>query len=163
MSAAARRRVLVVYSRVGGGHQSAARALAAELDATGQATTRLIDVYVDTGRFPLTTFPAGGAEEGPPVRVGGRLVAWRGHGKTAFAHVADESGRIQLYFKKDQLGEDLYTLLDLFDIGDVIGVAGPLFRTRTGGSRGGKTGCGFRIQARQGRVFRPWISSPSSR
>src|SRR5262249_55399434 len=44
----------------------------------------------------------------------------------------DDSGRIQLYFKKDQLGDAVYVNLDLFDIGDVIGVAGPLFRTRTG-------------------------------
>ena len=72
-----------------------------------------------------------GAADGPVVRVAGRLVAWRGHGKTAFAHVADSGGRIQLYFKKDQLG-DTFALLDLYDIGDVIGVEGPLFRTRTG-------------------------------
>src|SRR3954464_8334978 len=67
--------------------------------------------------------PEGSQEEGEVVRVAGRIVAWRAHGKTTFAHVADESGRIQLYFKKDQLGDDRYALLDLFDIGDVIGVA----------------------------------------
>ena len=71
-------------------------------------------------------------DEGHVVRVAGRIVAWRAHGKTTFAHLADESGRIQLYFKKDQLGEATYATLDLFDIGDVIGVTGPLFRTRTG-------------------------------
>jgi lysyl-tRNA synthetase class 2 len=73
-----------------------------------------------------------GEGDGAPVRVAGRLVAWRAHGKTTFAHLADQSGRIQLYFRKDALGEDRYTLLDLFDLGDVIGVTGPLFRTRTG-------------------------------
>jgi lysyl-tRNA synthetase class 2 len=73
-----------------------------------------------------------GAEEGPEVRVAGRLVAWRGHGKTSFAHLADASGRIQLYFRKDQLGDDVFSQLALYDIGDVIGVAGPLMRTRTG-------------------------------
>jgi lysyl-tRNA synthetase class 2 len=71
-------------------------------------------------------------DEGHVVRVAGRIVAWRAHGKTTFAHLADESGRIQLYFKKDQLGDATYAALDLFDIGDVIGVTGPLFRTRTG-------------------------------
>lgn len=76
--------------------------------------------------------PEGKQEEGETVRVAGRIVAWRAHGKTTFAHLADETGRIQLYFKKDQLGDDAYSMLDLFDIGDVIGVAGPLFRTRTG-------------------------------
>jgi len=70
--------------------------------------------------------------EGAEVRVAGRVVAWRAHGKTTFAHIADDTGRIQVYFKKDQLGEALYATLDLFDIGDVVGVAGPLFRTRTG-------------------------------
>ncbi len=73
-----------------------------------------------------------GEEEGAPVRVAGRIIAWRGHGKTAFAHLADESGRIQLYFRRDELGDEVFALLDLLDIGDVIGVSGPLFRTRTG-------------------------------
>jgi lysyl-tRNA synthetase class 2 len=70
--------------------------------------------------------------DGPRVRVAGRIVAWRAHGKTTFAHLADPSGRVQLYFKKDHLGESQYSLLDCFDLGDVIGVSGPLFRTRTG-------------------------------
>ena len=73
----------------------------------------------------------GTAEEGPAVRVAGRIVAWRAHGKTTFAHLADPSGRVQLYFRKDVLGED-YALLDLLDLGDIVGVSGPLFRTKTG-------------------------------
>jgi lysyl-tRNA synthetase class 2 len=73
-----------------------------------------------------------GEESGPIVCVAGRVVAWRGHGKTAFAHLADGSGRIQLYFRKDQLGDEVFSLLDLFDIGDIIGASGPLMRTRTG-------------------------------
>ncbi len=76
--------------------------------------------------------PADQEGEGDLVRVAGRIVAWRAHGKTTFAHLADESGRIQLYFKKDALGDETYATLELLDIGDVIGVAGPLFRTRTG-------------------------------
>ncbi|HET9454493.1 MAG TPA: lysine--tRNA ligase [Gemmatimonadaceae bacterium] len=72
-----------------------------------------------------------GQDEGPEVQVAGRLVAWRGHGKTAFAHLADESGRLQLYFRKDQLGE-AFDILELLDVGDIVGVHGPLFRTRTG-------------------------------
>jgi lysyl-tRNA synthetase class 2 len=84
-----------------------------------------------TAAAALTTFPSDGAEEGPAVRVAGRLVAWRGHGKTAFAHVADESGRIQLYFKKDQLAE-VWSMVELLDIGDYVGVSGPVFKTRTG-------------------------------
>jgi lysyl-tRNA synthetase class 2 len=69
---------------------------------------------------------------GPTVRVAGRLTTWRGHGKTAFAHLADGSGRIQLYFRKDELGEHVFGRLALFDIGDVVGIAGSLMRTRTG-------------------------------
>ncbi|MDB4907985.1 MAG: lysyl-tRNA synthetase [Gemmatimonadetes bacterium] len=75
---------------------------------------------------------AADAETGPEVRVAGRLVAWRSAGKTAFAHLADTSGRIQLYFKRDILGEEQFALLRHFDLSDVIGVRGPLFRTRTG-------------------------------
>ena len=73
-----------------------------------------------------------GTEEGPTVQVAGRLVAWRGHGKTAFAHLADDSGRIQLYYKKDVLGDEAFGNLELLDVGDIVGVSGPLFRTRTG-------------------------------
>jgi 1,2-diacylglycerol 3-beta-galactosyltransferase len=51
-------RALVVYSRVGGGHLSAARALAAELEGTGRCSARLVDVYVDCGRWPVTRFPS---------------------------------------------------------------------------------------------------------
>lgn len=76
----------------------------------------------------------GEAAEGERVRVAGRIVAWRAHGKTVFAHLADQSGRVQLYFRKDDLGAELFEVLDLLDIGDLLGVAGPLFRTRTGES-----------------------------
>ncbi len=70
--------------------------------------------------------------EGAPVRVAGRLVAWRAHGKTTFAHLADAAGRIQLYFRRDTLGEERYAVLDALDIGDIVGVEGTLFRTKTG-------------------------------
>ena len=70
-------------------------------------------------------------EEGPTVKLAGRIVAWRAHGKTTFAHVADQSGRIQLYFRKDALG-DRYAVVEHLDLGDIIGVEGPLFHTRTG-------------------------------
>jgi lysyl-tRNA synthetase class 2 len=70
---------------------------------------------------------------GPEVRVGGRVVSWRGHGKSAFAHVEDGEGRIQLYFKKNVLGDESFDLaLEMLDLGDWIGVSGPAFRTRTG-------------------------------
>src|SRR5204863_8626654 len=58
------------------------------------------------------------------------LVALRPHGKTTFAHLEDASGRIQLYFKGDELGTDLYGLIELLDLGDHIGVEGRLMKTR---------------------------------
>jgi len=70
---------------------------------------------------------------GPKVRVAGRLKSFRGHGKSAFGHLEDGSGQIQVYFRKDVLGEDAFQdVLDLMDLGDWVGVEGPLFRTRTG-------------------------------
>ena len=73
------------------------------------------------------------AGHGPSVRVGGRLMSFRGHGKSAFGHVEDGSGTVQLYFRKDVLGEEAFqNVLELLDLGDWLGVEGPLFRTRTG-------------------------------
>jgi lysyl-tRNA synthetase, class II len=74
----------------------------------------------------------GDADEGPVVRVAGRLVSWRAQGKTVFAHLADMSGRVQLYFRRDALGDAEFARLKLYDIGDVLGIEGPMFRTRTG-------------------------------
>ncbi len=71
-------------------------------------------------------------DDGPTVRVAGRIVAYRNMGKTTFAHLADRTGRIQIYFQLNVLGEDGYKRLDLLDLGDWIGVEGTLFRTRTG-------------------------------
>lgn len=84
-----------------------------------------------TTQAALAELPEG-VEQGPVVQLAGRIVAWRPHGKTVFAHLADPDGRIQLYFRRDELGDAVFAQLELYDIGDVIGVAGPLFRTRTG-------------------------------
>jgi len=62
--------------------------------------------------------------------LAGRLVAMRDFGKAAFAHILDSSGKIQIYLKKDVLGEK-HKLLKKIDIGDIIGIKGRLFRTRT--------------------------------
>ena len=63
--------------------------------------------------------------------IAGRIVALRSFGKAAFCHVQDGSGRIQLYFQKNTLGEELFSLFKKLDIGDFIGVSGFLFRTKT--------------------------------
>ena len=74
----------------------------------------------------------GTSDEGPEVAVAGRLVSWRSQGKTAFAHLADMDGRLQLYFRKDDIGEALFAQLGEYDLGDWVGVRGPMMRTRTG-------------------------------
>jgi len=70
-------------------------------------------------------------EEGPLVAVAGRLAALRGQGKTMFGHLEDASGRIQVYFRQDALGESWETA-KLLDLDDYVGVTGTLFRTKTG-------------------------------
>ncbi|RMG02965.1 MAG: lysine--tRNA ligase [Nitrospirae bacterium] len=65
------------------------------------------------------------------VSVAGRMIALRSFGKAAFSHLQDSSGRIQVYFRKDILGED-YKVVKKLDIGDIVGVKGELFRTKTG-------------------------------
>ncbi|HEX6911522.1 MAG TPA: OB-fold nucleic acid binding domain-containing protein, partial [Longimicrobium sp.] len=72
-----------------------------------------------------------GVEMETRVRVAGRLVSRRDMGKSTFGHLADRTGKIQLYFRVNDLG-DGYGLLDLVDISDWIGAEGTLFRTRTG-------------------------------
>jgi lysyl-tRNA synthetase class 2 len=65
------------------------------------------------------------------VRVAGRLVALRGHGKAGFAHIQGQGQRLQIYVKLDLVGERAFELYRLLDLGDVIGVAGTVFRTKT--------------------------------
>lgn len=74
----------------------------------------------------------GDGDEGPQVSVAGRLVSWRGQGKTAFAHLVDMDGRIQLYFRRDELGDAVFAQLAEYDLGDWVGVRGGMIRTRTG-------------------------------
>jgi lysyl-tRNA synthetase class 2 len=71
------------------------------------------------------------AQAGTVVRVAGRVMALRGHGKTVFGHLEDASGRIQFYVKRDDAGEEAYRRFELLEVGDILGVAGTVFRTRT--------------------------------
>ena len=66
------------------------------------------------------------------VRLAGRLVSRRIMGKASFAHMLDDQGKIQLYVARDGVGEDVYAGFKKWDVGDIIGVEGHLFRTRTG-------------------------------
>ena len=66
------------------------------------------------------------------VRVAGRMVGKRVMGKASFAHLLDGEGKIQLYVSRDGVGEEVYAGFKKWDVGDIIGVEGHLFRTRTG-------------------------------
>ena len=66
------------------------------------------------------------------VKVAGRIMIIRGHGKTAFCKLRDEKGDIQLYFRKDALDEKEWNLFKLVDMGDILGVEGTVFTTHTG-------------------------------
>lgn len=70
--------------------------------------------------------------EGKTASVAGRLMAVRGHGKASFTTIQDMSGKIQLYFRQDVLGEEAYADFKLLDIGDLIGAEGVVFRTNRG-------------------------------
>jgi lysyl-tRNA synthetase, class II len=70
-------------------------------------------------------------EEKRIVKIAGRIMAIRRMGKASFAHIQDHLGRIQIYLKKDDLGEN-YDVFRLLDIGDIIGVEGFIFKTKTG-------------------------------
>ena len=72
------------------------------------------------------------ALEGTPVRVAGRLMSKRGMGKVSFCDIQDKTGRIQLYARKDEMDEDNYNRFKKYDIGDIVGVVGEVFRTQRG-------------------------------
>ncbi len=72
------------------------------------------------------------AMEHQTVRVAGRVMSRRGQGKVTFMHLQDASGQIQGFFRFDDLGADAYERLKLVDIGDILGIEGYVFRTRTG-------------------------------
>lgn len=70
--------------------------------------------------------------EGKDVKIAGRIMAIRRMGKASFVHIMDREGRIQAYLRKDDIGEDSYAAFKLLDIGDIIGVEGYVFKTKTG-------------------------------
>ena len=72
------------------------------------------------------------ALEGKEVSIAGRLMSKRGMGKVSFCDLQDKSGRIQLYARKDEMDEEVYNGFKKFDIGDIVGVKGVVFRTQRG-------------------------------
>ncbi len=77
-------------------------------------------------------FAEAGSEESPEeVSICARIVAWRDHGKSVFAHLEDATGRLQAYFRRDVLGDEAFAALGNLDIGDFVQVRGGIFRTKT--------------------------------
>ena len=72
------------------------------------------------------------AMEGQSVSVAGRLMSKRGMGKVSFCDLQDKTGRIQIYARKDEMDEDNYNRFKKYDIGDIVGVKGEVFRTQRG-------------------------------
>ena len=72
------------------------------------------------------------ADEEVTVRVAGRLMSRRIMGKASFAHLRDESGQIQLYLQRENISDDLYVQFKKYDLGDIVGTVGVMFRTKTG-------------------------------
>lgn len=72
------------------------------------------------------------SEKETEVKMAGRIMAIRGHGKTCFMDMQDKTGRIQVYVRKDVIGEENYALIKLMDIGDTVGITGTSFRTHMG-------------------------------
>ena len=72
------------------------------------------------------------ALEGKEVSIAGRLMSKRGMGKVSFCDLQDKSGRIQLYARKDEMDEEEYDRFKKYDIGDIVGVKGVVFRTQRG-------------------------------
>ena len=102
----------------------------AELQAAGEDPFQLTRFDWDaTSRQIKENFDA---MEGRPVKVAGRLMSKRGMGKVSFCDLQDKDGRIQLYARQDEMDEAVYKKFKKFDIGDIVGVDGEVFRTQRG-------------------------------
>lgn len=85
----------------------------------------LIDAYGEKEKEVLE-------EQEIPVKLAGRIMTKRGKGKAGFAHIQDRSGQIQIYVRKDDVGDEQYELFQSADLGDIVGVHGIVFKTRVG-------------------------------
>ena len=125
--------------------------LTAQREPTGEELTELLQIRRDklcslqqAGRDPFmqTSFSVShtseqikgefSAFEGREVSIAGRMMAKRIMGKASFAHLLDAAGDIQFYVRRDDVGEDAYALFKTYDIGDIMGVSGTVFMTKTG-------------------------------
>jgi lysyl-tRNA synthetase, class II len=107
----------------------------AEIEALGNAAYPHKFSWTHTARQIATDFGGRTIEElsaeRVEARVAGRIVALRPHGKAGFAHIAGDGARLQIYVRLDVVGEQIFKLFQLLDLGDIVGVSGHLFRTKT--------------------------------
>lgn len=89
------------------------------------AAKQILDAYSDKSKEELE-------DAAIPVRIAGRIMQKRSMGKASFAHIQDLTGKIQIYVRKDTIGDDAYAAFDILDIGDIIGVEGTVIKTQTG-------------------------------
>ena len=82
---------------------------------------------IESTQFVLANF-----QEGRPVTVAGRILANRKHGKVYFLDLIDQTGKLQLFVKADNITPEIFELIGDLDIGDIIGAKGDLFTTKTG-------------------------------
>jgi lysyl-tRNA synthetase class 2 len=108
----------------------------AEIEARGHAAYPHKFDWTETPKSIVARFASVDAaaleSAKPPVRVAGRILTLRLHGKAGFAHIAGSGERVQIYVKLDAVGPRGFELFQMLDLGDFIGVAGHLFRTKTG-------------------------------
>ena len=123
----------------------------AEAPLTGEQISELLQIrrdklkaLQDAGRDPFTVMTYAQTHhsnhirerfeelEGTSVRIAGRLMSKRVMGKASFCNVLDSAGNIQIYVRRDDVGEEAYASFKTFDIGDIVGVCGLVFKTKTG-------------------------------
>ena len=111
--------------------EAARREKRAALEALGVQPFAYRYERTHTGAEALAAYREDMGENGPEVSIAGRIESWRPKGKVVFGHIEDPSGRIQVYLRRDDLG-DRYDLVDLLDLDDHVGIRGKLFRTKAG-------------------------------
>jgi lysyl-tRNA synthetase class 2 len=120
------------------GHASIAAVRAKSVEIQFRSENGQMSDLPDLEADPPVDFRAWLAEQGngelvgPSVRVAGRIVLSRDTGKLKFVDIRDQTGQIQLFIGRKQVGEESWQLSDCFDLGDIIGVDGQLRRTKTG-------------------------------
>jgi len=97
---------------------------ATRLGTRSDSSTESVMSLAGLGHDPNSPGGIGSCPAPAEVRVAGRLMSRREHGKTQFGHIQDETGRLQLYLRKDTLGEQAFANLSLLDLGDFVGARG---------------------------------------